>query len=113
MKPVVDNKKCFASKTACKVIDICPVDAISYIEVDEPILDKTLNCNCAPQSSDTDSCGCDCGCDSDCNTDSDCSTDLNACGGSPYGRIIIDQERCSKCGVCVLECCGSAIEFKK
>ena len=46
MKPVVDMRRCFASKDVCTAIKTCPLGAVSYIEVDEPILDKFLNCNC-------------------------------------------------------------------
>ena len=48
MKPKVDDKRCFASQNVCKAIKACPVQAISYIEVNTPILDKNLVCNCAP-----------------------------------------------------------------
>lgn len=27
------------------------------------------------------------------------------------GRIVIDEQRCKECGVCVQACCGQAIEF--
>jgi len=37
---------CFASKTVCTAIKCCPTNAINYIEALEPILDKTLKCNC-------------------------------------------------------------------
>ena len=114
MKPKVDLKKCFASKDVCTAIKLCPVKAVSYIEVPEPILDKTLNCNCnereelglTPMSVDGYSAGCDCagGCDND-------GDDLYACGGNPYGRIIIDYDKCVKCGICTKECCGSAIDM--
>ena len=91
----VIDKKCGANKNACTVLEICPVNAISYIEVDEPILDKAVDCN-RPS---------DCGCGCDCNDDS------NACEPNPYGRIIIDQDKCTDCGICVDKCCGSAIEM--
>ena len=91
MKAIVVDKKCGASEKACKVLKICPMEAISYIEVEEAILDREVNCN---SSSD-----CGCGCD-------DGGGD---CGGSPYGRIIIDYDKCTGCGICVDECCGAAI----
>jgi len=103
MKPQVDDKRCFASQTVCKAIKACPVEAISYIEVDEPILDKNLVCNCAPPTDDSDSGGCDCG--------GDCGSDLYSCGGTPYGRIIIDDDKCTECGLRVEECCGTAIDW--
>jgi len=28
------------------------------------------------------------------------------------GRIIFDYEKCNECGICVTECCGSAIDLK-
>ena len=28
------------------------------------------------------------------------------------GRIVFDYEKCNECGVCVTECCGSAIDLK-
>ncbi len=103
MKPKVDDKRCFASKTVCKAIKACPAKAIRYIEVDEPILDKNLVCNCAPSNGTTGACDCDCG--------GDCGNDLYSCGGTPYGRIIIDYEICTGCGVCAEECCGNAIDM--
>lgn len=93
MKPVVDMKKCGASQSSCKAIKACPVEAISYIESKEPILDKDISCSCTP-STETNSC--------------DCGDD---CGGSPYGRIVIDYDKCTGCGLCVDECCGNAIDL--
>ena len=103
MRPVVDDKRCFASQTVCKAIKTCPTGAISYIEVEEPILDKNLECNCAPPEEDPTAKSCDCG--------GDCGNDLYSCGGTPYGRIIIDYDLCTECGACVDECCGSAIDM--
>jgi ferredoxin len=103
MKPVVDMKRCFASQSVCKAIKACPVAAITYIDVDEPIMDKTLECNCAPPDGNPNSGGCDCG--------GDCGDDLCSCGGSPYGRIVIDYDKCTACGICVTECCGTAIDM--
>ncbi len=28
------------------------------------------------------------------------------------GRIVIDNEKCNECGICIPICCGSAIELK-
>ena len=89
----MNDKKCGASEKACKVIAICPAGAISYKEVKEPITDRTVNC--------TGSCGCGC----------DCGTSKGGCGGSPFGRIVIDYENCIECGLCADECCGQAIEM--
>ena len=112
-KPVVDIKRCFASKDVCMAIKSCPVKAISYIEVAEPILDKILKCNCndrealglKPMSVKRYSGGCDCagGCGS--------GDDLYSCGGTPYGRIIIDYDKCTGCGLCAKECCGTCIDM--
>ena len=110
MKPVIINERCFASKTVCTAIKCCPVNAVSYIEVDEAITDKFLNCNCNEREelglspmSEKPGGGCDCvgGCES--------SDPLYDCGGTPYGRIIIDYDKCTRCGLCVKECCGTAI----
>ena len=115
MKPKVDMKRGFASKDVCMAIKLCPIKAISYIEVEEPILDKTLKCNCderearglTPMSEQGHSAGCACtgGCDSD------TEDNLYGCGGTPYGRIIIDYDKCIKCGICAKECCGDAIDM--
>jgi Fe-S-cluster-containing hydrogenase component 2 len=96
-------------------IKLCPVDAIYYIEDDEPILDKTLKCNCddresrglTPMSDEGYNIGCACadGCGSG------AGDDLYACGGTPYGRITIEYNKCIKCGTCVKECCGDAIDM--
>jgi len=93
MKPIVNDKKCGASESACKAIKICPVGAIGYAEADEPIADRNVNCDCA--------CGCACG------------DNTKDCGGSPYGRIIIDYDKCTECGLCIKECCGAAIETEE
>ena len=99
MKAKVIDKKCGASESACKVIKICPVNAISYAEVSEAITDRDVNCVSAPNAS---GCGCSCGC-------GDNSGGSNDCGGSPYGRIVIDLDKCTGCGICADECCGTAI----
>jgi Pyruvate/2-oxoacid:ferredoxin oxidoreductase delta subunit len=106
MKPKVDDKRCFASQSVCKAIKECPVGAVSYIEVEEPILDKNLVCNCEPPAENktaSSGCGCDCG--------GYCGDELYSCGGTPYGRIIIDYNKCTSCGICVKECCGTAIDM--
>jgi len=96
MKPIINDQKCGASESACKVLEACPMEAISYIEVDDPITDQNVECN-----SSGSECSCDCDCD-------DGSGD---CGGSPYGRIVIDYDKCTGCGICADECCGAAIEM--
>ena len=93
MKFSVNDKKCGASKTACTILNICPVDAICYTEVAEPITDKNVQCN------SSSGCGCKCA----------CGATANSCEPNPYGRIVIDQNTCIECGVCINECCGNAI----
>jgi len=111
MIPKVDMKRCFASKTVCTAIKCCPTKAIDYIEVDEPILDKTLNCNCNnPNRTGKIPVTCS---ESGCNDTGCGSNDLYACGGNPYGRIIVNYNKCIKCGLCAKECCGSAIDMVK
>ena len=115
MKPKVDMKRCFASKDVCMAIKMCPAKAVSYIETDEPILDKILKCNCndrealglTPMSVGGYSGGCDCvgGCESA------NGNGLYDCGGNPYGRIVFDYNKCIECGICAKECCGSCIEM--
>jgi ferredoxin len=94
MKPKVNDSKCGAIKEMCTVLNICPVDAIGYIEVDEAITDKIVECSI---SSD---CGCSC----------DCGDNQISCEPNPYGRIIIDYSKCTECGICIERCCGNAIE---
>ena len=99
MRPKIDDKKCGASESICPAIKACPVGAISYIEVDEPIKDRVVNCTIVPMTDDSAFCGCgrdDGGGD---------------CGGSPYGRIIIDYDKCTGCGICAEKCCGNAIDL--
>jgi len=93
MKPKINDKKCGASKDSCKIIALCPTGAISYIEVEEPIIDKNLECNCSS------SCGCG-------NEGDSCG-----CGGNSYSRIVIDYDKCIECGLCAEECCGAAIDM--
>ena len=104
MKPKINDKRCFSSQSVCTAIKACPVEAISYIEVDDPILYKNLMCNCAPPEETKNSCGCDC-------APGECGNDLYSCGGTPYGRIIIDYEKCTECGICADVCCGTAIDM--
>ena len=91
MKPRVIDIKCGANKNSCKVLKICPVNAISYIEVEDEIKEKKIEC---------EHCNCGCNCD---------TTD---CGRSPFGRIVIDENKCTECGICAEECCGNAIEME-
>jgi len=96
MKPKMNDKKCGASKNGCKAIKACPVGAMGYIEVNEPITDRTVNC--VKHDDDGTESVCGCGCSDD-------------CGGSEYGRIVIDYDICTGCGLCADECCAEAIEM--
>jgi len=111
MKPVIDFRRCFASKKVCTAIKCCPVKAVSYIEVDEPMHNKFLHCNCSdPNRTGKISATCTdsaCGCGD--NSDSEVAYTVNSCDGTPYGRIIIDYDKCTRCTLCVKECCGTAI----
>jgi len=93
MKVKINDKKCGANENTCTAIKVCPVGAINYIKVDEAITDKEVKCD--------SSSGCGCGCGDD-------STD---CGADPFGRIVIDHDKCTGCGLCVEKCCGKAIEY--
>ena len=93
MKPKMNDQKCGASEKSCKVIKLCPVDAISYVEVKQAIKNRKVNC------SSSGGCSCSCG------------SSAGGCGGSPYGRIVIDQDKCIECGLCAEQCCGNAIEM--
>ena len=93
MKPIINDKKCGASKNACKAINVCPAQAIRYTEVDKPVADRNVVCDSG--------CGCGCG----------CGESVSGCSGSPYGRIVIDYGKCIECGVCAEECCGNAIDM--
>ena len=94
MKFTVNDQKCGANKDTCTAIKVCPVNAISYTEADEPITGKTVNC-----AADSSGCGCDCGDNS------------SGCAPNLYGRIVIDYDKCIECGVCADQCCGNAIEM--
>lgn len=117
-KPVVSFKRCFTDKHVCTAIKSCPVEAISYIEVDEPILNKQLTgrtdrCPMAARGimatinlTDKNS-----GCLSTANLASNKSGDTIEGVGNPWGRIIIDYDKCVYCGKCVDACCGYAIDL--
>ena len=99
MKPKVNDKKCGASESTCMAIKMCPVGAIGYMETDEPIAGRDVNCDTATDNGAQ--CGCNCG----------CKDDSDGCGGNAYGRIVIDYYKCTGCGLCAEECCGAAIEM--
>jgi len=102
MKPKINDRKCGASESMCTIIRACPVDAVSYIEVDEPITDREVNCNLPKTESPTTDCGCGCECGDGA---------PGGCGENPYSRIVIDYQKCTGCGICADICCGSAIEM--
>lgn len=117
-KPVVNLKKCFTDKYVCTAIRACPVDAISYIEVDEPILDKQLTgrldrCPLAAKGikATINVTERNAGCLSTANLANAKSGDLIEGVGNPWGRIIIDYDKCTYCGECVDACCGYAIDW--
>ncbi|MDR0323611.1 MAG: hypothetical protein LBI12_04090 [Treponema sp.] len=105
MKPKIDDKKCGAGKDICKIIKNCPVGAVAYTEVDEPIYDRNVDCNCVSSDTEKSTNDADCGCSGG------CADDINGCGGSPYSRIIIDYSKCNGCGICAEMCCGNAVNM--
>ena len=102
MKPKINDRKCGASESMCTIIKACPADAVSYIEVDEAITDREVNCN-LPQTENTTGCGCACDCGD--------NSSGNDCGENPYSRIVIDYQKCTECGICADVCCGNAVEI--
>jgi Pyruvate/2-oxoacid:ferredoxin oxidoreductase delta subunit len=67
MQAVLNKRKCAAQKDICRPIQVCPTQAILYIEDEnEPL----------------------------------------------GGKIVIEAALCNGCGLCVPECCGSAIDMK-
>lgn len=118
-KPIIDFKRCFTDKHVCMAIKACPVKAISYIEVDEPIWDKQLTdrvdrCPMAARGIKatinlTEK-------NPGCLSTEDFETrhkagDLIEGVGNPWGRIIIDYDKCIYCGKCATACCGYAIDL--
>jgi len=91
MKPIVIDEKCGASEGACKALKACPVGAIRYTKTDEEIKNRSVACGS----------GCDSGCE------------CGGCGDSLVGKIVIDYDKCTSCGLCVNECCGGAIEMSQ
>lgn len=117
-KPVVNFKRCFTDKHVCTAIKACPVKAISYIEVDEPILNKQLTgrldrCPMAARgiSATINLTEKNTGCLSTANLANNKSGDTIEGVGNPWGRIIIDYDKCIYCGKCVDACCGYAIDL--
>lgn len=117
-KPVVNFKRCFTDKHVCTAIKVCPVEAISYMEVDEPILNKQLTgrldrCPMAARGikatiNITEK---NTGCLSTANLANNKVGDTIECVGNPWGRIIIDYDKCIYCYKCVDACCGYAIDL--
>jgi len=112
MKPAVNHKKCFADVKICTAKGACPVNAIWYEKVAEPMLDKELSGNdrcpmgAAGLSVDV------------------ATLEWNECkcgrigvpenpipAGDPYVRVHIDYDKCTYCGLCIEACCGNAIEM--
>ena len=93
MRAKVIDEKCCANKDCCTVLEVCPLQAISYIEVDSALIKKDIS------SDGDDSCIQACGCGQ------------GDCEPSPYGRIYIDQDKCNACGICISLCCSNAIEL--
>jgi len=83
MKPKINDKKCGGMDT-CKLIKLCPTEAISYIKAED----------LTPAN-----CGCDCDCEP------------GYCENATVGKIVIDYDKCTECGVCSSECCASAIDM--
>ncbi len=117
-KPVVNFKKCFTDKHVCTAIKACPVEAISYIEVEEPILNKkpTICFDRCPMAARGISATINLtekntGCLSTANLVNNKSGDIIEGVGNPWGRIIIDYDKCFYCRKCVDACCGYAIDW--
>jgi len=113
MKPVVNHKKCFADVKICTAKIACPVKAICFEKVKEPMLDKTFTdkmdrCPFYPSGLVTGIAtpewnDCKCGL---------IGTEDNPIPmGDPYVRVVIDYDKCTCCGLCVEGCCGYAIEM--
>jgi len=90
MKPFIIESKCDVN-SGCKLVTICPVEAISYVKVCKSTVGTV----------------CDCGCDckGDCHCDESCS-----CMRS---KLVIDYDKCIACGACAENCCTGAIEMKE
>jgi ferredoxin len=113
MKPVVNHKKCFADIKICTAKLVCPVKAIGFEKVEEPMLNKTLTdktdrCPFSPSGLTTDLATpdwkeCKCGI---------IGTEDNPVPiGDPYIRVVIDYDKCIHCELCIEGCCGYAIEM--
>jgi len=113
MKPVVVHKKCVADIKVCTAKNSCPVNAIGFVRVKEPMLDKIITdkfdrCplaaaglagTLAPPEGMEMKIGA-------------VGTDDNPIPfGDPYIRVVIDYDKCNLCGLCVDACCGYAIDL--
>ena len=113
MKPVVVHKKCPADVKVCTAKTSCPVNAIGFIKVEEPMLDKVFTdkydrCPLAASGlwgtvSPPEGMEIKIG---------EVGTEDNPIPfGDPYIRVVIDYEKCTLCGLCVDTCCGYAIDL--
>jgi formate hydrogenlyase subunit 6/NADH:ubiquinone oxidoreductase subunit I len=113
MKPVVNHKKCFADVKICTAKTACPVNAIGFVKVEEPMFDKELtpNVDLCPM------CAAGLSCDLATPERNECAvgqigTEENPIPvGDPYIRVVIDYDKCTLCGLCIDGCCGYAIEM--
>ena len=115
MKPVVNHKKCFADPKICTAKTACPVNAIGFVKVKEPMYEKEITdkfdrCPMGEAGLFVDLVTpdwnweqCECG---------PIGTYENPIpAGNPYLRVVIDYDKCTYCGICVEGCCGYAIEM--
>jgi len=113
MKPAVIHKKCFADVKICTAKTACPVNAIWFEKVAEPMLNKELTDNfdrcplgaagLVADLATADWNECQCG--------KIGTMDNPIPAGDPYVRVMIDYDKCTCCGLCVEGCCGYAIEM--
>ena len=113
MKPVVIHKKCFADIKICTAKTSCPVNAIGFVKVEEPLLDKTLTdkCDRCPLAA--------AGIKGTLETPNGVENKIGVIGtvenpipiGDPFVRVVIDYDKCTCCGLCVEGCCGYAIDM--
>lgn len=113
MKPVVNHKKCFADVKICTAKTACPVNAIRFEKVEEPIFDKEITdkfdrCPMGAAGLVVDLVTPDW---NECKLGPIGTMDNPIPAGDPYVRVVIDYDKCTGCGVCVDGCCGYAIDI--